>query len=149
LRDAAQPRILFVPVSGAFGMGEYARSLSIARGCIEQWPEAQLHFVVSRQAPYAGSVPFPATLLDSSPTFHSKAVIELMETFQPTVVVFDNAGRTAQLRAARRRGARVVYISPRASAAQGISLALAAARRRTLDCVSGIHRREPELSRAP
>jgi hypothetical protein len=114
LRDAAQPRILFVPVSGAFGMGEYARSLSIARGCIEQWPEAQLHFVVSRQAPYAAAVPFPATLLDSSPTFHSKAVIELMEAFQPTVVVFDNAGRTAQLRAARRRGARVVYISARA-----------------------------------
>lgn len=103
-----------MPVSGAFGMGEYARSLAIARGCIEQWPEAQLHFVVSRQAPYAGAVPFPATLLDSSPTFHSKAVIELMESFQPTVVVFDSAGRTAQLRAARRRGARVVYISARA-----------------------------------
>jgi predicted glycosyltransferase len=114
LRDAAQPRILFVPVSGAFGMGEYARSLAIAQGCMEQWPDAQLHFVVSRQAPYAGEVPFPATLLDSSPTFHSKAVIELMETFQPTVVIFDNAGRTAQLRAARRRGARVVYISARA-----------------------------------
>jgi hypothetical protein len=104
---------LFVPVSGVFGMGEYARSLSIARGCIEQWPDAQVHFVVSRQAPYAGAVPFPATLLDSSPTFNSKAVIELMEAFQPTVVVFDNAGRTAQLRAARRRGARVVYISAR------------------------------------
>jgi predicted glycosyltransferase len=114
LRDAAQPRILFVPVSGAFGMGEYARSLSIARACIEQWPDAQVHFVVSRQAPYAGALPFPATLLDSSPTFHSKAVIDLMESYRPTVVVFDNAGRTAQLRAARRRGARVVYISARA-----------------------------------
>ncbi|MEA3173039.1 MAG: hypothetical protein QOF42_450 [Gammaproteobacteria bacterium] len=95
-------------------MGEYARSLAIAGACIEQWPQAQLHFVLSRQAPYAAAVPFPATLLESSPTFHSQAVIELMQSFCPTVVIFDNAGRTAQLRAARRRGAHVVYISARA-----------------------------------
>jgi glycosyltransferase involved in cell wall biosynthesis len=95
-------------------MGEYARSLAIARACIQEWPQAQLHFVVSRQAPYAASVPFPATLLESSPTFHKQAVIALMESFRPTIVVFDNAGRSAQLRAARRGGARVVYISARA-----------------------------------
>ena len=95
-------------------MGEYARSLAIARACLEQWPRAQLHFVLSRRAPYAASVPFPATLLDSSATFHSQAVIELLDQFAPTIVVFDNAGRTAQLRAAHRRGARVVYISARA-----------------------------------
>ncbi len=94
-------------------MGEYARSLAIARACQTQWPKAQLHFMVSREAPYAASVPFPATLLPSSPTFHSKAVIALMRSFQPTVAIFDNAGRTAQLRAARRGGARVVYISAR------------------------------------
>jgi hypothetical protein len=34
--------------------------------------------------------------------------------WRPDVVLFDNAGRTAQLRAARRSGARVVYISARA-----------------------------------
>jgi UDP:flavonoid glycosyltransferase YjiC (YdhE family) len=95
-------------------MGEYARSLAIAQACIEQWPQAQLHFALSRQAPYAAHVPFPSTLLDSSPTFHPKAVIELIAAFRPTVVIFDNAGRTAQLRAARRSGARVVYISARA-----------------------------------
>ena len=95
-------------------MGEYARSLAIARACQQEWPEAQLHFVLSRQAPYAATLPFPATLLESSPTFHTQAVIALMDSFRPTVVVFDNAGRTAQLRAARRGGARVVYISARA-----------------------------------
>src|SRR5260370_37544742 len=36
-----------------------------------------------------------------------------MEKWRPDVVVFDNAGRTAQLRAARGLGARVVYISAR------------------------------------
>jgi hypothetical protein len=108
------PRILFVPVSGAFGMGEYARSLSIAQAAKQRWPAADIHFLLSRQAPYASRAPFPSTLLDSSPTFHSAAVIRMIENFRPHVVIFDNAGRTAQLRAGQRSGAGVVYISARA-----------------------------------
>jgi predicted glycosyltransferase len=108
------PRILFVPVSGAFGMGEYARSLSIARAAQRQWPKAEIHFILSRQAPYAAAAPFPSTLLDSSPTFHTTAVTELIRQFKPHVVIFDNAGRTAQLRAAQRARARIVFISSRA-----------------------------------
>jgi glycosyltransferase involved in cell wall biosynthesis len=107
------PRLLFVPVSGAFGMGEYARSLAIAQGAAARWPGASIQFMLSRTAPYAAHAPFPTTLLSSSPTFHSAAVIEFMNTWRPDVVIFDNAGRTAQLRAARRSGARVVYISAR------------------------------------
>ncbi len=95
-------------------MGEYARSLAIARAASNRWPGAVIHFVLSRRAPYAAGTPFPTTLLDSSPTFHTAAVIECLERFKPDVVIFDNAGRTAQLRAARRVGARVVYISARA-----------------------------------
>jgi glycosyltransferase involved in cell wall biosynthesis len=104
---------LFVPVSGPYGMGEYARSLAIARAASLRWPGAHIHFVLSREAPYSASVPFPATLLASSPTFHSAAVIQLIDERRPDVVIFDNAGRTAQLRAASRAGARVVYISAR------------------------------------
>jgi glycosyltransferase involved in cell wall biosynthesis len=107
------PRILFVPVSGTYGMGEYARSMAIAHAASRRWQDAAIHFVLSRDAPYAADAPFPTTLLTSSPTFHSKAVIELLEKWRPDIVVFDNAGRTAQLRAARRLGARVVYISAR------------------------------------
>ncbi|MGB6352556.1 MAG: hypothetical protein WBF21_01120, partial [Steroidobacteraceae bacterium] len=110
---ANSPRILFVPVSGRFGMGEYARSLAIARAVSRRWPDAAVHFVLSREAPYAAGAPFPSTLLDSSATFHSGAVVKLLEAWRPDVVVFDNAGRTAQLRAARAVGARVVYISAR------------------------------------
>lgn len=95
-------------------MGEYARSLSIARAAKRQWPRAEIHFALSRKAPYAASVPFGATLLDSSPTFHSAAIARLIQSFAPTLVVFDNAGRTAQLRSARRHGARIVFISARA-----------------------------------
>jgi predicted glycosyltransferase len=104
---------LFVPVSGAYGMGEYARSLSIARAASERWPQAEIRFLLSRQAPYAAGVPFPATLLPASPTFHSAEVIRELEQFRPHIAIFDNAGRTAQLRAAQRLGARIVYISAR------------------------------------
>jgi len=94
-------------------MGEFARSLAIARAASRRWPDAGIRFVLSSAAPYAADVPFPATLVASSPTFHSAPVIELLEQWRPDIVVFDNAGRTAQLRAARRLGARVVYISAR------------------------------------
>jgi hypothetical protein len=94
-------------------MGEYARSLAIARAASRRWHGAAIHFVLSREAPYAAGAPFTSTLLASSPTFHSAAVVELLETWRPDVVIFDNAGRSAQLRAARRLGARVVYISAR------------------------------------
>src|ERR1700675_732321 len=109
--DEPTPRLLFVPVSGAFGMGEYARSLAIAQGAAQRWPRASIRFIVSRADPYAAQMPFPTTLLASSPTFHSAAVIEVMNDWRPDIVIFDNAGRTAQLRAAQRIGARVVYIS--------------------------------------
>jgi len=94
-------------------MGEYARSLAIARAASRRWQGAAIHFVLSREAPYAAGAPFPSTLLASSPTFHSAAVVELLGTWRPDVVIFDNAGRTAQLRAARALGARIVYISAR------------------------------------
>src|ERR1700692_115430 len=111
--DDSTPRLLFVPVSGAFGMGEYARSLAIAQGAVERWPRASIQFILSRAAPYAAQSPFPATLLASSPTFHSAAVIEIMNNCRHDIVIFDNAGRTALLRAAQKIGARVVYISAR------------------------------------
>lgn len=95
-------------------MGEYARSLAIAQAAQRQWPRGEIHFVLSRKAPYAATIPFAVTLLDSSPTFHSAAVARLIESFKPTLVVFDNAGRTAQLRAVRRQGARLIFISARA-----------------------------------
>jgi glycosyltransferase involved in cell wall biosynthesis len=113
LKSEHAPRLLFIPVSGVYGTGEYARSLAIARAASRRFEGAAIHFILSREAPYAADAPFPATLLPASPTFHSAAVIEVLEKWRPDVVIFDNAGRTAQLRAAHRLGARVVYISAR------------------------------------
>jgi hypothetical protein len=105
--------VLFVPVSGARGMGEYARSVALATAAAQRWPALDIHFVVSQQAPYAADTPFPRTLLPSSPTFHTQEMRELIGSLRPSLVVFDNAGRTAQLRAAAASGARVVYVSSR------------------------------------
>ena len=95
-------------------MGEFARSLAIARAAARHWPAAEIHFLISRQAPYAGTVPFAVTLLPSSPTLNSPQVIQKILEWRPDVVVFDNAGRSAQLLAAQRIQARIVYISARA-----------------------------------
>lgn len=94
-------------------MGEYARSLAIARAAKLRWPDAQVHFLLSAQAPYAPAAPFEHTLLLASPTFHSAEVIACLRRFRPDAVLFDNAGRTAQLRAAHASGAAVIYTSSR------------------------------------
>jgi hypothetical protein len=106
-------RVLFVPVSAPRGFGEYARAREIARAVQTRWPDAQLHFILSAQAAYAADCPFPATLLPGSATLHTPQVVALLKSFQPHLVIFDNAGRTAQIRAARAAGARVVYVSSR------------------------------------
>ena len=94
-------------------MGEFARCSAIASAALERWPHASVHFVLSRHAPYVSRTPFPVTLLPSSATFHPAAVIELMRAWRPNVVIFDNAGRSAQLEAAHRLGARIVFLSSR------------------------------------
>lgn len=110
---ASAPRLLLVPVSGPRGMGEYARCLAIAQAVQQRWPAVELHFLVSREAPYASTCPFPVTLLQSSPTRCTREVLAEIEASPPAVVLFDNAGRTRQVAAARAAGARVVFISSR------------------------------------
>ena len=94
-------------------MGEYARCLAIATALARRLPALEIRFVLSREAPYAADTPFATTLLSSSATFHPREVCALIGELKPRVVVFDNAGRTVQLRAAHAAGARVVYLSSR------------------------------------
>ncbi|MCP5328740.1 MAG: hypothetical protein R3E75_11435 [Steroidobacteraceae bacterium] len=107
------PRLLLVPVSGPRGMGEYARCLAIATAVARRWPAVAIHFLISREAPYAAQCPFPATLLPASPTRCTPEVLAQIESFQPGLVLFDNSGRTRQLKAARAAGARLVFVSSR------------------------------------
>ncbi|MGH8277381.1 MAG: hypothetical protein ACRETH_11870, partial [Steroidobacteraceae bacterium] len=100
-------------MSGPRGMGEYARCVALATAMVRRLPWIEVRFALSRAAPYAATAPFPATLLPASPTFHPREVRALIDEFAPRLVVFDNAGRTRQLRAAQEAGARVVFVSSR------------------------------------
>jgi hypothetical protein len=85
----------------------------IATALVRRIPGLEVHFALSRAAPYAAATPFPTTLLPSSATFHPREVRALIRDLKPRVVVFDNAGRTVQLRAAHEVSARIVYVSSR------------------------------------
>ncbi len=110
-----QPKFLFVPVSGPGGAGEYFRSLAVARSLERRWPGCAIRFVVSRDAPYARDAPYPVSLVERSPTYETPEVKAILRRERPDVVVFDSAGRVAQYRAARELGARVVFVSSRAT----------------------------------
>ena len=105
---------MFLPVSGPVGTGEYMRCRIIAEAAQARWSNLRVSFALSRQAPYLESVPFETFRLDRSPTLETRAVCSLLRRERPDVVVFDNAGRTAQLACARAVGARTVFISRRA-----------------------------------
>jgi len=94
-------------------MGEFARARSIADALVAHAPDIGIHFLLHRAAPYAASFHHPATLLPASPTLCTREAVEVIERLRPRIVVFDNAGRTPQLRAAKRVGAAVVYVSSR------------------------------------
>ncbi|GIU22783.1 hypothetical protein [Shewanella sp. MBTL60-007] len=105
------PKFLFVPVSSAEGVGEYMRSLIIADEVKRRWPNATIQFILSRQAPYALTCPYPAALLDDTPTKNIKAVNDFISFFLPDFVIFDASGRRSQLTHANKLGAKVIFLS--------------------------------------
>jgi glycosyltransferase involved in cell wall biosynthesis len=109
--DAAPARILFSPVSGPGGAGELMRCLIIARELAKAEPTADIRFLVNRNAVFRESVNFPIIDCDASPTNSTAQVLATIDSFRPDVMVFDNSGRTSQLRAAKRAGARLVFSS--------------------------------------
>jgi len=111
LADGFVPRVLFSPVSGPGGAGELMRCLIIARELARAEPAADIRFLVSKSAVFRESVNFPMIDCDASPTNSTPQVLAAIDAFRPHVMVFDNSGRTSQLRAAKRAGARLVFSS--------------------------------------
>jgi hypothetical protein len=87
------------------------RCLIVARELRRQAPHFAIHFIVSRDAALRGAVDFPVHDCDDSPTRSTPQVVAILELLRPQVAVFDSAGRTEQLEAARRAGARLVFCS--------------------------------------
>ena len=110
-RSPPQPRVLFVPVSGPNGSGELMRCLIVARELRRAAPGIESHFLVSRHGVFRDAVDFPVHDCDDSPTRSTPQVLATIAALRPDVVVFDNAGRTEQLRAAKKSGARLVFTS--------------------------------------
>ncbi len=107
--------VLFIPVSGPEGAGEYLRCDLLARQLLLRNSQCRVHFLLNRHARYATAVAWPSTWLERSATQETAAVVAAIQFLRPRVVVFDNAGRAAQLRAAKAGGAHTICIASRPS----------------------------------
>lgn len=113
--DPAPPRVLFVPASGPTGSGEYYRALALAAALRRIDPTVEMHVVRSRLARVDESSGLIVHELDDTPARAGHEMQALIERLRPALAVFDGSGRTAQLRAVRRHGGRVVWVSNRPS----------------------------------
>jgi spore coat polysaccharide biosynthesis predicted glycosyltransferase SpsG len=104
-------KILFIPVSSKKGIGEYMRSLILAEAIKQEWPAAEIHFALSKEAPYSSTCPYKTILTERSPTHHVKEINQYIEEFKPDVVIFDASGRSMQLAKAKEMGALTVFIA--------------------------------------
>jgi hypothetical protein len=124
--DAA--RVLWIPVSGGAGVGEYERCLLLANALGARRPDIKQRFVIAARAPYAARVPFESVRVADSTTRANTEVAAAITEFAPHLVIFDGGGRVRQLAAARAQGAHTLVIGSRESAVRR-SLGLRRARR--------------------
>ncbi|MBH0048088.1 MULTISPECIES: glycosyltransferase family 1 protein [unclassified Pseudoalteromonas] len=117
-------RLLFIPVSSPEGIGEYMRSLLLAQSLKAELADSlDIRFILNKHTSYAKDCPFEATLLEHSATKELDSVCDFIEQFKPDVVVFDCAGRAGHMKAAKKVGAKVIFISQHAKKrAKGLKL---------------------------
>ena len=114
LKSPSSPKtVLFVPVSGPSGAGEYYRCLTVAEALARRHPRLRLHFCLNRHAAAMRPEGFEYHLLKDTPTLDVEAVERIMETLCPDMVVFDNTLRTRHLKKAKQVGAAIIYTSSR------------------------------------
>jgi len=104
-------RVLFVPVSGPIGIGEYQRSLFLAQSLTRRHPDWDIRIVVAETAPFVDEVPLPIFRTTRSPTTVPDEVDDILREFRPSVVIFDCSGRRRSLRMASQLGARIIFVS--------------------------------------
>lgn len=105
-------RILFIPVSGRVGVGEYTRSMIIADELHSKFcSKVEIAFILSKEAPYSQTCPYQTFLTERSPTFCTDQVIHVLNEFIPDLVIFDSSGRAKQLAHAKEIGAKTIFIS--------------------------------------
>jgi|TARA_B110000091_G_C13797991_1_gene468789 hypothetical protein len=103
--------IVFIPVSSTSGIGEYMRSMIIAKALLARCPGSNIHFILNEQVSYLDDCPYEVHLTKGSPTKNSKAVNRVISQLKPDLVMFDASGRGGQFKHAKKVGAKVGFIS--------------------------------------
>lgn len=105
--------ILFVPASGPSGSGEYYRCLTLARMLRRKRPQAEIGFLLHRDAGVELDDRFDYHAVPDTPARAVGEVSALLEKLRPGLVVFDSSGRARHMCQARKQGAAVTWISDR------------------------------------
>ena len=108
-----QNKILFLPVSGPKGSGEYIRSLTIAQAISQTWKNVDIKFILSKHALYAKNTPFDCHRIDRSPTLAVDAVKKIIRAEEPDLCIFDSSGRTSIFRMLKKMHVPTIFISSR------------------------------------
>ena len=103
--------VLFIPVSSPSGIGEYMRSMIIAKAMQLRWPKINIHFILNEQVAYLKDCPYTVHTCKGSPTTEVSRVNDIIVAVSPDLVVFDASGRAKQFKQARIIGAKVAFIS--------------------------------------
>ena len=103
--------VLFIPVSSPSGIGEYMRSMIIAKSLTLRWPNVKIHFILNDQVSYLNDCHYSVHTCKGSPTKGTSRVNEIIESVNPDLVIFDASGRAKQFKQAKTAGAKVAFIS--------------------------------------
>ena len=104
-------RVLFIPVSSPSGIGEYMRSMVIAKALLLRSPSCEIHFILNDSVSYIKDCPYIVHTCKGSPTQDTSSVNEIINKISPDFVVFDASGRASQFKQAKAVGAKVAFIS--------------------------------------
>ena len=103
--------VLFIPVSSPSGIGEYIRSMIIAKALQLRWPNVKIHFILNEQVNYIKACPYTVHTCKGSPTKDVSIVNDIIMSISPDLVIFDASGRGSQFKLAKATGAKVAFIS--------------------------------------
>jgi ADP-heptose:LPS heptosyltransferase len=104
-------RVLFIPVSSPTGIGEYMRSMIIARALKKRWSDLEVHFILNKHVSYFSHCPYVVHSCNDSPTKETQEVNSIINKINPELVIFDASGRAKQFAQAKAIGAKVAFIS--------------------------------------
>jgi hypothetical protein len=103
--------VLFIPVSSPSGIGEYMRSMIIAKALLFRWPNIKIHFILNEQVFYLNDCPYTVHTCKGSPTKHVSKVNDIIGEITPELIIFDASGRGINFKKAKEVGAKVAFIS--------------------------------------